>query len=97
MNILSSIISEFEEKSQSCIILSEALSNISEFDSFNKFIILTQKELTQNFLYNSEELLSFWYRENAPKSLSNYYKNLLKGKIDSFIPDIIITFTPIPF
>ena len=96
-NKLASIISEFEEKSQSCIILSEALSNISEFDSFNKFIILTQKELTQNFLYNSEELLSFWYRENAPKSLSNYYKNLLKGKIDSFIPDIIITFTPIPF
>lgn len=94
---LAKIVSEFEERSYSCIILNEALSMICKLEAFNKSIILTQNELTNNAKYTAEELLSFWYRNNATKNLCDYYKNLLKGKIDSFIPDIIITFTPIPF
>ncbi|WP_152019922.1 hypothetical protein [Aliarcobacter butzleri] len=61
-------------------------------------IQLTQKELLAPFeTTNYMDATKAWHCETYTSEQLENYKNLMSEKLNGFIPDIIITFSPVPF
>lgn len=64
-----------------------------------EFIVIEQSELTKDFLWSAYDLTMTWYDKGATsyKVKHDYYVDLYRNKLNSIKPDIIITFSPVPF
>jgi hypothetical protein len=80
------------------IITNEAI--LEECDKLLKveYQAISQKELFKPFDITAyQDITKIWYHKSYNNEQLLKYKTLLKNKLDNFIPNIIITFTPIPF
>ncbi len=62
-------------------------------------IVLTQKELFEPFpkYTNYLDISLKWFQNTYSQDELRYYEDLMITKLDNFVPDICISFTPIPF
>ncbi|MDN3513521.1 MAG: hypothetical protein NG747_03865 [Candidatus Brocadia sp.] len=93
--IKSSIAHKFEY----CIAINEPLAEKYGKSNFNdnSIRIITQKELFPSFIGDAVDLSIAWYRETYTDEQISYYVSLMTGHFSDFNPDIIITFTPVPY
>ncbi|MCT7580161.1 hypothetical protein [Aliarcobacter butzleri] len=78
------------------IITNEAIAQKVDIDI--PLIQLTQKELLDPFnTTNYMDATTAWHNETYAAEHLEDYKNLMLEKLGGFIPDIIITFSPVPF
>nr|WP_092074323.1 hypothetical protein [Dendrosporobacter quercicolus]NSL49227.1 hypothetical protein [Dendrosporobacter quercicolus DSM 1736]SDM88529.1 Capsule polysaccharide biosynthesis protein [Dendrosporobacter quercicolus] len=78
------------------IVLNEALAQ-RYYDDNVPFFVLTQSELLAPFPHGYLEASIAWYNKTYTAEQMCYYMSLMAKKMESFIPDVIITFTPVPF
>lgn len=60
-------------------------------------VYFSQKDLYPNDDINWLKLSTYWYREDYSDKILSHYLDLMRKKFCCFYPDIIITFSPIPF
>jgi|GEM_PF-585303 len=78
------------------LITNEPLSQVAKVNI--PIIAMTQKELLAPFdTTNYLDVTSAWHLGAYTQEHLDSYKNLLRQKLDHFIPDIVITFSPVPF
>ena len=78
------------------IMTNEAIAQKVNIDT--PIIELTQKELLEPFnTTNYMDVTTAWHNETYAAEHLEDYKNLMLEKLGGFIPDIIITFSPVPF
>ncbi|WP_368031183.1 hypothetical protein [Arcobacter sp. s6] len=78
------------------IMTNEALVKKVNFDI--QIVQLTQKELLSPFdTTNYLDVTTAWHLETYSSYQLEDYKTLMLEKLNGFIPDIIITFSPVPF
>jgi hypothetical protein len=78
------------------IITNEAIAQKANIDT--SIVQLTQKELLSPFeTTNYLDITSSWHLETYSSKQLEDYKILMLEKLNGFIPEIIITFSPVPF
>jgi hypothetical protein len=78
------------------ILTNEALAQKVNF--YTNIIQITQKELLDPFnTSNYMDVISSWHCEKYTKKHLESYKKLILDKLNGFTPNIIITFSPVPF
>ena len=78
------------------IMTNEAISQKVSIDT--PIIQVTQKELLSPFkTTNYLDVTTAWHLETYANEHLEDYRKLMLEKLDGFIPDIIITFSPVPF
>ncbi len=80
-----------------CVAINEPLAQ--KYNAFDEVVakIFTQKELFPSFIGDAIDLSVAWYRETYTDEQISYYVSLMKERFFDFVPDIIITFTPVPY
>lgn len=78
------------------IAVNEPLSSV-ELDLDVPRVTFTQEDLLAPFQGGYLEASIAWYQQSFSAEQLRYYVTLMKRKLGSFIPDIIITFSPAPF
>ncbi|GAS84703.1 capsular polysaccharide export protein, LipB/KpsS family [Paenibacillus amylolyticus] len=81
------------------LVLNEALSFGFENRANVEAITLFQRELLNQGAYNQLDLLISWYWASYGEEQLEYYKDLFSEKLSklSSAPDVILTFSPVPF
>ena len=79
------------------LITNEAIIQTVDHSKALDICVISQQELLRPFKGNYLLASSAWHQNTYSDEQLDYYKNLLHVKLDAFVPDIIITFTPIPF
>lgn len=59
--------------------------------------MIDQPELVPKFGHSSLDIATQWYNGSATPALMDEMARLVKGKVDPFVPDLCITFSPAPF
>jgi len=78
------------------IMTNEAIAQKVEIET--PIIQLTQKELLEPFhTTNYMDVTTAWHHERYTSEQLEDYKSLMLEKLNGFTPDIIITFSPVPF
>lgn len=78
------------------IVINEPLSEKFSHDGIEK-IVLNQSELLKPFPGGYLEATIKWYRRTWSCHELDYYIQLYKNKLNEFEPDLIITFSPVPY
>lgn len=91
--------SQIAQKIDYRIVLNEPLAQKYGKFKYNDNIIkiISQKELFPSFIGDAVDLSIAWYRETYTNEQISYYVSLMKEHFSDFTPDIIITFTPVPY
>lgn len=79
------------------IAVNEPIAQRLDCENFMKKVIFTQPELLSPFTGGYLEASKAWYCESYTNEQYDYYITMMKKKFVEFTPDIIITFTPVPF
>lgn len=80
------------------IILNEPLAEkFLESDYVDNVIIISQKELLEVFDWDALKATIVWQKEEYNKKQMKCYCNLFKNKLGKFKPDVIMTFSNVPF
>ena len=58
---------------------------------------LSQEELLRPFDTDYSSAIKSWHMQTYSQEQLEYYQELMHSKLRDFIPDIILTFTPVPF
>ncbi len=78
------------------VMTNEAIAQ--KVDIQTQIIQLSQKELLSPFeTTNYMDVTTAWHCERYASEQLEDYKKLMTKKLDGFLPDIIITFSPVPF
>lgn len=96
-NNTASIINTLDNNYNCKIITNEPIASKAEDLDNIDLITLSQKELLQPFENGYLEASITWFNNTYTSEQLNYYKHLIKNKLNDFYPNIIITFTPVPF
>lgn len=81
-----------------CIALNEALHyKYPDIDRVKRKVF-SQRELLPPEYKDSVLAMSVeWLNATYSKDLMSYYANMMQNRFSDFIPDVIVTFTPVPF
>ena len=80
------------------LITSEAIAQKIELkDEKIKIHTCTQQELLKPFGTDYSSASKSWHLKTYTQEQLEYYKELMRLKLNSFIPDVIISFTPVDF
>jgi hypothetical protein len=80
-----------------CLITNEAIAQM--IDSEKNIVVhtLSQQELLKPFDTNYLTASTAWHNNSYTQAQLTYYKELMSCKLEAYIPDLIITFSPVPF
>lgn len=89
-------LSKCETKYEIIVMANESLISKADFDA--NFIEFSQSELLSPFkTTNYLKVSSAWHNNSFTQEQILSYEKLMKSKLKEFIPDIVISFTPVPF
>ncbi len=80
-----------------CITLNEPLgARHGDIEGIEK-AFFTQEELNPPCVENWLEISAAWYKGTFTDEQISYFSNLVKSKLGTFAPDVVITFSPAPY
>lgn len=80
------------------LITNEALAQRVAFrDESFELLIFTQKELLMPFDTSYMSATRSWHLGTYSKEQLSYYENIMSVKLSGFVPDVIVSFTPVAF
>ncbi|WP_041962297.1 hypothetical protein [Sulfurospirillum cavolei] len=80
-----------------CLITNEAIAQTIDSEKNIVVYVLSQQELLKPFDTNYLIATTAWHTNSYTQEQLIYYKELMSRKLEAYIPDVIITFSPVPF
>jgi hypothetical protein len=79
------------------LITNEAIAQTIDPNKELSVHVISQKELLKPFDTNYLSATRSWHLRTYTQKQLEYYQNLMQSKLGDFVPEIIITFTPVSF
>ena len=88
---------EMKENYEFSLITNEAIAQTIDSDKNIVVHALSQQELLKPFDTNYLTATTAWHTNSYTQEQLAYYKELMSRKLEAYIPDVVITFSPVPF